>query len=160
MIFTKKINLRLALIGIVFMGLLVLTNGILMEYGLRKSVEFTYNTHYKEAKRILNQEVYILKDIANRITGDEKLINILKNNRNINDLTEEETKQVFNEIAYIQEYLKDLIFINCVTVVNVPGEYLFYSGKLIGNSNVVENYKLKNFEFSKENTANNNRYLY
>lgn len=151
MIFTKKINLRLALIGIVFMGLLVLTNGILMEYGLRKSVEFTYNTHYKEAKRILNQEVYILKDIANRITGDEKLINILKNNRNINDLTEEETKQVFNEIAYIQEYLKDLIFINCVTVVNVPGEYLFYSGKLIGNSNVVENYKLKNFEFSKKN---------
>ena len=28
---------------------------------------------------------------------------------------------------------------------------MFYSGKLIGNSNVVENYKLKNFEFSKKN---------
>ena len=64
MIFSKKINLKLVLIGIVFMGLLILTNGVLMEYGLRKSVEFTYNTHYKEAKKILNQEIYILKDIA------------------------------------------------------------------------------------------------
>ena len=51
LIFTKKINLRLTLIGIVFVGLLVSTNGILMEYGLKKSVEFTYNTHYKEAKK-------------------------------------------------------------------------------------------------------------
>ena len=37
------------------------------------------------------------------------------NNKSIDDLTQEETKQVIKEIAYIQEYLKDLIFINCVT---------------------------------------------
>ena len=60
--FSKKINLKLVLIGIVFMGLLRLTNGVLMKYALEKSAESTYNTHYKEAEKILNQEIYILKD--------------------------------------------------------------------------------------------------
>ena len=152
LIFTKKINLRLTLIGIVFVGLLVSTNGILMEYGLKKSVEFTYNTHYKEAKKILNQEIYILRDIANGLAKDKNIITYLNNNKSIDDLTEQETKQVIEEIEYIQEYLKDLTFINHVTLINILGEYLFYSGELIENLNVISNYELDNFGFSKENS--------
>ena len=152
LIFTKKINLRLTLIGIVFVGLLVSTNGILMEYGLKKSVEFTYNTHYKEAKKILNQEIYILRDIANGLAKDKNLITYFNNNKCIDDLTEQETKQVIEEIEYIQEYLKDLTFINHVTLINILGEYLFYSGELIENLNVISNYELDNFGFSKENS--------
>ena len=152
LIFTKKINLRLTLIGIVFVGLLVSTNGILMEYGLKKSVEFTYNTHYKEAKKILNQEIYILRDIANGLAKDKNIITFLNNNKSIDDLTEQETKQVIEEIEYIQEYLKDLTFINHVTLINILGEYLFYSGELIENLNVISNYELDNFGFSKENS--------
>ena len=53
--FSKKINLKLVLIGIVFMGLLILTNGVLMKYALEKSAESTYNTHYKEAEKILKE---------------------------------------------------------------------------------------------------------
>lgn len=152
LIFTKKINLRLTLIGIVFVGLLVSTNGILMEYGLKKSVEFTYNTHYNEAKKILNQEIYILRDIANGLAKDKNIITYLNNNKSIDDLTEQETKQVIEEIEYIQEYLKDLTFINHVTLINILGEYLFYSGELIENLNVISNYELDNFGFSKENS--------
>ena len=152
LIFTKKINLRLTLIGIVFVGLLVSTNGILMEYGLKKSVEFTYNTHYNEAKKILNQEIYILRDIANGLAKDKNIITYLNNNKSIDDLTEQETKQVIEEIEYIQEYLKDLTFINHVTLINILGEYLFYSGELIENLNVISNYELENFGFSKENS--------
>ncbi|MBP3915640.1 MAG: EAL domain-containing protein [Clostridium sp.] len=152
MISTKKMNLRLALIGIAFVGLLVSTNGILMEYGLKKSVEFTYNTHYNEAKKILNQEIYILRDIANGLAKDKNIITYLNNNKSIDDLTEQETKQVIEEIEYIQEYLKDLTFINHVTLINILGEYLFYSGELIENLNVISNYELENFGFSKENS--------
>lgn len=152
LISTKKMNLRLALIGIAFVGLLVSTNGILMEYGLKKSVEFTYNTHYNEAKKILNQEIYILRDIANGLAKDKNIITYLNNNKSIDDLTEQETKQVIEEIEYIQEYLKDLTFINHVTLINILGEYLFYSGELIENLNVISNYELENFGFSKENS--------
>ena len=56
MIFTKKINLKLAIIGITFMGLLIITNSVLMEFGLQKSVEFTYSTHYEETEKILNNK--------------------------------------------------------------------------------------------------------
>lgn len=152
MIFTKKINLKIAFICIAFMTLLVLTNGILMEYGLNKSVEFTYNTHYKEAKKILNQEVYILKDIAKNLAEDKNIISSLEINKNSDDLTQVEINNVIGGIKYIQDYLKNLIFINSVTIVNIPGKYLFYCGELIKNFDVPHNYKFENLGINKENS--------
>lgn len=152
MIFTKKINLKIAVICIAFMTLLVLTNGILMEYGLNKSVEFTYNTHYKEAKKILNQEVYILKDIAKNLAEDKNIISSLEINKNSDDLTQVEINNVIGGIKYIQDYLKNLIFINSVTIVNIPGKYLFYCGELIKNFDVPHNYKFENLGINKENS--------
>lgn len=151
MIFTKKINLKLVLICIAFMTLLVLTNGILMEYGLNKSVEFTYNTHYKEAKKILNQEVYILKDIAKNLAEDKNIISSLEINKSSDDLTQVDINNIISGIKYIQDYLKNLIFVNCVTIANIPGNYLFYCGELIENFDVFSNYKFENLGLSKEN---------
>ena len=151
MIFTKKINLKIAVICIAFMTLLVLTNGILMEYGLDKSVEFTYNTHYKEAKKILNQEVYILKDITKKLAEDKAIISSLESNKSSDDLTQVDINNIISGIKYIQDYLKNLIFVNCVTIANIPGNYLFYCGELIENFDVFSNYKFENLELSKEN---------
>lgn len=151
MIFTKKINLKIAFICIAFMTLLVLTNGILMEYGLNKSVEFTYNTHYKEAKKILNQEVYILKDIAKNLAEDKNIISSLEINKSSDDLTQVDINNIISGIKYIQDYLKNLIFVNCVTIANIPGNYLFYCGELIENFDVFSNYKFENLGLSKEN---------
>ena len=151
MIFTKKINLKIAVICIAFMALLVLTNGILMEYGLDKSVEFTYNTHYKEAKKILNQEVYILKDITKKLAEDKTIISSLESNKSSDDLTQVDINNIISGIKYIQDYLKNLIFVNCVTIVNIPGNYLFYCGELIENFDVFSNYKFENLGLSKEN---------
>lgn len=151
MIFTKKINLKIAFICIAFMALLVLTNGILMEYGLDKSVEFTYNTHYKEAKKILNQEVYILKDITKKLAEDKSIISSLESNKSSDDLTQVDINNIISGIKYIQDYLKNLIFVNCVTITNIPGNYLFYCGELIENFDVFSNYKFKNLGLSKEN---------
>ena len=72
MIFTKKINLKLAIIGITFMGLLIITNSVLMEFGLQKSVEFTYSTHYEETEKILNNKFELLKDLADTLAEDKK----------------------------------------------------------------------------------------
>ena len=151
MIFTKKINLKIAVICIAFMALLVLTNGILMEYGLNKSVEFTYNTHYKEAKKILNQEVYILKDITKKLAEDKTIISSLESNKSSDDLTQVDINNIISGIKYIQDYLKNLIFVNCVTITNIPGNYLFYCGELIENFDVFSNYKFENLGLSKEN---------
>lgn len=151
MIFTKKINLKIAVICIAFMALLVLTNGILMEYGLDKSVEFTYNTHYKEAKKILNQEVYILKDITKKLAEDKTIISSLESNKSSDDLTQVDINNIISGIKYIQDYLKNLIFVNCVTITNIPGNYLFYCGELIENFDVFSNYKFENLGLSKEN---------
>ena len=150
MIFSKKMNLKLALICIVFMVILILTNVVLMDYGLRKTIEFTYNSYYKEAEKILNQEIYILRDITAKMAKDHNIIDHLNENKSIDNLTENETKHIIKEIEYIQNYLKDSIFINSVAVVNIPGEYLFCCGELIKYSDVVSTYNLKKFKFSNE----------
>ena len=60
MIFTKKINIKLAIIGITFMGLLLLTNSVLMEYGLERSIYFTYQAHHKESEKRLSYDIELL----------------------------------------------------------------------------------------------------
>ena len=95
MIFTKKINLKLAIIGITFMGLLIITNSVLMEFGLQKSVEFTYSTHYEETEKILNNKFELLKDLADTLAEDKKIINILDDNRSIEELDETRIKDSF-----------------------------------------------------------------
>ena len=74
MIFTKKINLKLAIIGITFMGLLIITNSVLMEFGLQKSVEFTYSTHYEETEKISCTDAlysYDIYDVWYSIIGSQ-----------------------------------------------------------------------------------------
>lgn len=130
---------------------LVATNGILMEYGLRKSVEFIYTTHYKEAKKMLAQEVYILEDILNKISKDEKLINILDNNKGINDLTKEDLKEGFSEAKYIQENLKNIALLNSINIVNVKENYVFHSDKLNESLSFID-YKFDDLEFNKKHS--------
>ena len=59
-----------------------------MKYALEKSAESTYNTHYKEAEKILNQEIYILKDIARK--------------ENISDKYLEQIISVLNKAGYVR----------------------------------------------------------
>ena len=111
MIFTKKINLKLAIIGITFMGLLIITNSVLMEFGLQKSVEFTYSTHYEETEKILNNKFELLKDLADTLAEDKKIINILDDNRSIEELDETRIKDSFKEMTEFEKYFKEFIFI-------------------------------------------------
>lgn len=150
MIFTKKINLKLAIIGITFMGLLIITNSVLMEFGLQKSVEFTYSTHYEETEKILNNKFELLKDLADTLAEDKKIINILDDNRSIEELDETRIKDSFKEMTEFEKYFKEFIFINSASIASIQGKYLIYEGEIIPNYDLLSNESLKGFEFEKE----------
>lgn len=82
---------------------LVTTNKILIDFGLKKSVDFIYNINYEKYKKTLINEISSLKDIANIIGKDDNLIHILDNNRDGSELTEEDLSQGFEKIHYIQK---------------------------------------------------------
>ena len=119
MIFTKKINLKLAIIGITFMSLLIITNSVLMEFGLQKSVELTYSTHYEETKKIINNKFELLKDLANILAKDKNIIDTLDFNRSVDEIDEKRIRNSFNEVSYFKEYLNDLIFINSASIASI-----------------------------------------
>ena len=131
MIFTKRMNIKLTVIGVTFMGLLILTNGILMEFGLNRSVEFTYNAHYEDAEKKLNNDVQLLKRIVERLAENKKVIETLESNKEYSDLDSIEKEVITNEIQGFEGYLKNLIFIDTINIVSAPGKYLFSKGGII-----------------------------
>lgn len=151
MIFTKKINLKLAIIGITFMSLLIITNSVLMEFGLQKSVELTYSTHYEETKKIINNKFELLKDLANILAKDKNIIDTLDFNRSVDEIDEKRIRNSFNEVSYFKEYLNDLIFINSASIASIQGKYLICEGKIIPNYDVILNGELRGIEFKNEN---------
>lgn len=133
MIFTKKMNIKLAIIAITFMILLTLTNGILMDYGITKSVEFTYKAHYKKAEENLENDVNLLKEIVEKVAENKKIIRLLEEKKDISDLSEIEANEFFSEMDSFETYLRNLIFIDTVNIASYPGKYLLSKGKTINN---------------------------
>ncbi len=151
MIFTKKINLKLSFIGIIFMIFLVTTNKILIDFGLKKSIDFIYNINYEKYKETLINEISSLKDIANIIGKDDNLIHILDNNRNGSELTEEDLSQGFEKIHYIQKSMENLTLLNSISVINIKEKYVFNDDKLNEIKN-FDDYKFSDLAFNEENS--------
>ncbi len=151
MIFTKKINLKLSFIGIIFMIFLVTTNKILIDFGLKKSIDFIYNINYEKYKETLINEISSLKDIANIIGKDDNLIHILDNNRDGSELTEEDLSQGFEKIHYIQKSMENLTLLNSISIINIKEKYVFNNDKLNEIKN-FDDYKFNDLAFNEENS--------
>ena len=133
------------------MSLLIITNSVLMEFGLQKSVELTYSTHYEETKKIINNKFELLKDLANILAKDKNIIDTLDFNRSVDEIDEKRIRNSFNEVSYFKEYLNDLIFINSASIASIQGKYLICEGKIIPNYDVILNGELRGIEFKNEN---------
>lgn len=130
--------MKMALLSIGFMGLLIFTNGVLMEDGLNKSVEFTYNAHYKENESKLKYDIEVLKDIVYKLADNSNVIDILEDNRSYDELDDKEKHSVVSEMRSFEGYLKRLIFIDTINIVSRPGSYLFTSGKISSGFDINE----------------------
>lgn len=131
MIFTKKMNIKLAIIATIFMALLILTNGILIDYAITKSVEFTYKSQYKKTEENLKYDINLLDGIIDKVASNKKVIRLLEEKSNINDLSEAEANEYFSEMESFETYLRNLIFIDTVNIVSKKGNYLLSKGKII-----------------------------
>ena len=131
MIFTKKMNIKLTIIGVTFIGLLILTNWILMEFGLNRSVQFTYNAYYEKVEKQFNNDVQLLKKIVERLAENKKVVQMLEDNKEYSDLDFNEKKDIINEIQGFEGYLKNLTFIDTINIVSAPGKYLFSKGGVV-----------------------------
>ncbi len=133
------------------MSLLIITNSVLMEFGLQKSVEFTYSTHYEETKKILNSKFELLKDLSNTLARDKRVKQALDVNRSVDQLDEKSISDSFRDVSDFEEYLKEFIFINSASIASIPGKYIIYEGKVIPNYDLISNGVLDEIKYNNEN---------
>ena len=95
--------------GAIFIFLLLVTNGILMKYGLQKGAEFTYKSYYKERKSDLQADMGLIKGIIQDLAQNRIIVQILEEKRSFNDLSVSEKNEIIFEEEKIGNYLKSLI---------------------------------------------------
>ena len=95
MIFTRKMNIKLVSMGAIFIFLLLVTNGILMKYGLQKGAEFTYKSYYKERKSHLQADMELIKGIIQELVKNRIIVQILEEKRNFNELSVSEKMKLY-----------------------------------------------------------------
>lgn len=137
MIFTRKMNIKLVSMGAIFIFLLLVTNGILMKYGLQKGAEFTYKSYYKERKSDLQADMGLIKGIIQYLAQNRIIVQILEEKRSFNDLSVSEKNEIIFEEEKIGNYLKSLIFINTIDIINERGQYLFSEDEIKTNFDLM-----------------------
>ena len=125
MIFTRKMNIKLVAMGTIFIFLLIVTNGILMKYGLQRGAEFTYQSYYKERKSELQEDIGLVKGIIQKLAQNRIIVQMLEEKRNFNDISQSEKNKIIFEGEKNRNDLKSLIFINTIDIINERGQYLF-----------------------------------
>ena len=125
MIFTKRMNFKLAAIGFIFISLIIMINGILMNFGLKKSIEVTCTAHYGAVDKEIRSDIELLKQVVGKLATSEKIVEILEHNRTVSDIGVEEKEEVISELENFQSYLENFTFLHTINIVSKPGKYIF-----------------------------------
>ena len=141
-------NIKLVLMGTIFIFLLIVTNGILMKYALVKGAELTYKSYYKERMSQLKTDMDLLQDVIERLSQNNIIVKILEEKRDFNDLCRSEKNEITFDGEIIRDDLKSLIFINKIYIVNKRGQYLF------SKDEIKTNYDLMSMPWMKEEYLN------
>lgn len=125
MIFTKKMNFKLSVIGFIFITLIISINGILMDFGLKKSIEVTCTTHYESVDKEIRSDIELLKQVVSKLADNDKIVEILEKSRTVSDISVEEKEEVTSELESFQSYLENFTFLHTTNIVSKPGKYIF-----------------------------------
>ncbi|CUO72192.1 hypothetical protein [Clostridium disporicum] len=94
MIFTKRMNFKLVAIGFIFITLLIFINGVLMNLGLKKSIEVTCTAHYEAVDKEIRSDIELLKQVVGKLATSDKIVEILEDNRTVSDISVEEKNKL------------------------------------------------------------------
>ena len=128
MSFLKKVNIKLTLIISIFMSIILIINIKILNNNLRKSIEFTCESQYNEIVSGLDGTFEILETITKKIANNEEIIEILEKNRSVTDSNNNEKILMQNQIDTFEVILKNLTFVDTISIANISGSYLFSNG--------------------------------
>ncbi len=137
--FINKINYKLVLISFLFTAMFVLSANVLVNRILDNVIELSADVHYNQVSQQLTKDFTTLKNTVEQIAVDDKVISRLENNRNINQLDQTDKEVIGWSLNLFNQLLEAIPFIeNPISIVSIPGHYLFSNDSLYSDFDVSQ----------------------
>lgn len=135
----NKINYKLVLISFLFTGMFILSTNVLVNKILDNVIELSADAHYNQVSQQLSKDFNILENTVEQIAMDDKVIDILENNRNIDQLDQTDKEVIGWSVNLFNQLLETMPFIeNPISIVSIPGHYLFSNDSLYSDFDVSQ----------------------
>ncbi len=117
----------------------VLSANVLVNRILDNVIELSADVHYNQVSQQLTKDFTTLKNTVEQIAVDDKVISRLENNRNINQLDQTDKEVIGWSLNLFNQLLEAIPFIeNPISIVSIPGHYLFSNDSLYSDFDVSQ----------------------
>ena len=125
-----QINRKLIIISIIFMLIFIGASSFLISTILDNNVKLTADVHLNQITIQLEKEIRLLKSTTEKIAENDKIVEILDQNRSFDQLDDEEKSSIMEQINLYEQNLKSSKFVDTVNLISLSGDYLFSKGKI------------------------------
>lgn len=127
---SKKINLQVTAIILSLISFFIILNVVLVTSSYNKLSQYIGDTYHNQSISTIDDIIHILKATTEKVSSDEKIIEVLYNNRNNTISTNEDIDIMESQINLFEKILEPFSFIQTINIINLQGNYLFSDGNL------------------------------
>lgn len=130
----KEMYKKLTYIIFVSMVFLLIANVVYLLSISNKYASDFFDSETKLIHSDLKLTIDSLKKTCQVVSQNKDIIDVLKNNKSIEEISPDEKSLVLNEIALSEGYLHNLTFVDTINIVSYSGNYL------LANENLYDNF--------------------
>lgn len=149
-----QINRKLIIIAIIFMFIFIVASTALINIILDNDVKLTSDVHFKQATLQLEKDISLLRSTTEKISENDKIIEIFAKNPSFDQLDNEEKSIIMEQINLYEQNLESSKFVDTINLINLSGDYLFSKGM------TYNNFKLTDRQWFKEEYLFLNEYSF
>ena len=133
-----QINRKLIIIAIIFMFIFIVASTALINIILDNDVKLTSDVHFKQATLQLEKDISLLRSTTEKISENDKIIEIFANNPSFEQLDNEEKSIIMEQINLYEQNLESSKFVDTINLINLSGDYLFSKGMIYNNFKLTD----------------------
>lgn len=147
-----QINRKLVAIAIIFMLIFIIASTGLINIILDNDVKLTSDVHFKQSTIQLEKDISLLRSTTEKISKNDKIIEIFTNNPSFDQLDNEEKSIIMEQINLYEQNLESSSFVDTVNIINIHGNYLFSKGTTYDNFKLDDRpwFKQEYFKLNKD----------
>lgn len=134
---TKKFGIKITILSILFVSFYTLANLIFLEIAKENNISIISDVFYEQISNRIKKDIGILENLVDNISNNKKIKKVLFENNSYDKLDQEEKNIMIEQINMFEGVMSELSFVNTINVASIDGSYLFGSGTVHENFDVI-----------------------